>query len=585
MSAGGYEYKTHRSQVCGTRNAQVRSRSADDPLVNTGNETVVEDDLSAPSAETLGDLSLAIFDWLAIAIAGLVPILYLPNVLARHSVPKLVLLLAIVGPGLVALSRLLRVRDRSARCAAAFIAVALVSTLRSPAVRVSFFGAFGWGNGWLFAVSLVSVWAIGRNVSVGALEHIGTAAVAAATVNAVLGIVTKTTGWGHQALTYGDRVSSLVGNPVHLSALCAATFVIAGHRLLQRQFRYAPICVLLIVGVQLAGGRLGLGLVGVGMTWLVWQHGRHRVLLMAAGIAAVAVGVPVAGGASALGRIGKMGADTGLRYMIWTVAARAFRDKPLLGHGLGRFDQASGPFRTNGWGFCADIHINDAHNVVLEALVGVGVVGTVLLAGWLVGLARRARGPYAVVGLVVLLSGMLEPTWHAVTPVALVLLGAAAPRLTLGLAATAAKRSRWLMPLAIATSFAAAVYLVAEVSVVRAINTADAALIDSAARFLPPTTKLEEAVIKIHAAGGPGARLGRAEDLNDWDTTEDETYINFARAKLKKGDKSGAVAALDRALVLNPASLTARWTRAKLVDGPDTPVWKADSRCPPPADA
>lgn len=82
------------------------------------------------------------------------------------------------------------------------------------------------------------------------------------------------------------------------------------------------------------------------------------------------------------------------RLKQWEVAVEGFRDEPLAGQGAGTFALLWERRRT------ADFEVTDAHSLYLEALSELGVVGTALLAAFLLGLVGilvervvHCRGP------------------------------------------------------------------------------------------------------------------------------------------------------------------------------------------------
>jgi hypothetical protein len=88
--------------------------------------------------------------------------------------------------------------------------------------------------------------------------------------------------------------------------------------------------------------------------------------------------------------------DLGDRAAYWHVAWRAFKQHPLVGTGAGTFDEQ--------WLRLRDIDrsVRDAHNLYLETLSELGVVGFVLLAAILVlpiVFSRRVRDPLLTAGL------------------------------------------------------------------------------------------------------------------------------------------------------------------------------------------
>ena len=85
--------------------------------------------------------------------AAVLCLAFSPKVNSETFTPKFAVLLLFAAVGLVPLARLVLSRSLlrwPARAAVAFLAVALVSALRSPSPNIGFFGLYLWGTGWLF---------------------------------------------------------------------------------------------------------------------------------------------------------------------------------------------------------------------------------------------------------------------------------------------------------------------------------------------------------------------------------------------------------------------------------------------------
>jgi O-antigen ligase len=162
-------------------------------------------------------------------------------------------------------------------------------------------------------------------------------------------------------------------------------------------------CVLILVGLRLCGSRgAWLGLLVVGSVWFIWLapvwRSRWRIKLM----------VVLIGGA--LGflvlrpYIAKVWA-TDVRPPIWEGTIKMILAKPVLGHGLGRYDMCLYPFlppeqyeRP-----CGTPTIAHAHNQVLELTAEQGVIGLgVMMALWVfcfwraISVGCRATAPVAI---------------------------------------------------------------------------------------------------------------------------------------------------------------------------------------------
>src|SRR5205085_7024689 len=119
------------------------------------------------------------------------------------------------------------------------------------------------------------------------------------------------------------------------------------------------------------------------------------------------------------------------RVETWLSARHVLARHPFLGSGPGRFRAATSRYRTlrlvRAGG--ADRLFADGHNLAVEYAVTTGLPGLALLGVWLALAVRRAgwRPPLAGFALVVLAMHALEPQNVALTPLAFLALGAAAP--------------------------------------------------------------------------------------------------------------------------------------------------------------
>ena len=106
------------------------------------------------------------------------------------------------------------------------------------------------------------------------------------------------------------------------------------------------------------------------------------------------------------------------RGALWGNAVSAIEEQPLLGYGPGRFATAVSPHtsvevaRYTG----GDVLYADAHNFVVEYATTTGLVGLLLLFGWLISAGRRARGPLVGFVIAVAMSMLLQPQYLGLTP-------------------------------------------------------------------------------------------------------------------------------------------------------------------------
>ena len=126
---------------------------------------------------------------------------------------------------------------------------------------------------------------------------------------------------------------------------------------------------------------------------------------------------------------------------MWRYGFKAFLDRPLVGHGLGRFRPAVQQYFDP-----AFVHDNvqddllqgwfDSHNIVVQIVVGLGIVGLLLSVAFVVTAGRRARGPLAFATIAIVASWFLQPAGLPTFALAALLFGASQP--SLGAAAEAA---------------------------------------------------------------------------------------------------------------------------------------------------
>ncbi|MNK77305.1 O-Antigen ligase [compost metagenome] len=85
----------------------------------------------------------------------------------------------------------------------------------------------------------------------------------------------------------------------------------------------------------------------------------------------------------------------GVRKTLWIHAIDAWLESPVIGHGPGAFSYLDDPE-----------HKQEAHNLGFDMLTQAGVVGVLMLGAlylWLLVTAYRARDPYSLAVLIVLM--------------------------------------------------------------------------------------------------------------------------------------------------------------------------------------
>ena len=499
--------------------------------------------------------------------------------------PRFALLAVEAAVGLPVLVALLRSDGRRPAVAAlAFAAWALVAFAWAPNRTLAFWGSFLWGTGALFVLALVGCWAIGVAAGPRATVWIEKALLVGAGANAVVAVLQMTTDLSSFQLWRVDgRSSGLWGNPVYLSGFLVGAVWLVVPRLRTRPAVWGAFTVLLACALQVAGGRFATALLALAVAG-AWRVTGGRVaallamclgagLLLGAGLARQHGGVSVASRAS-------VAAASGVtpRLESWASARHAVAERPVVGHGPGRFRAATGPFRTlrlaqeEG----PDRLYADAHNLVVEYAVTTGLPGLALLLAW-TGLAvRRAgwRAPLAGFALLVLAMHLVEPQNVGLTPLAFLTLGAAAP---LGVAPGS------LLPIGLRGAAVGAGVVLAAVMLLGTYRFEQARLdfrLDDARqarRLLPPWPEVRDQTARIYtfhaksepapALLGPARQWRRAAVAADPD---DPTWWNdLAEAELSAELTRPAARHFDEALRRNPWSARALngLGRIELVEG------------------
>ena len=271
--------------------------------------------------------------------------------------------------------------------------------------------------------------------------------------------------------------------------------------------------------MTLSGSRVALAAAVLAVAAIAAVHReRETSIRVAAAAIALAAGVAIdrlLGAAS--NSVDRLGSASGAgRSTVWRYGMEAFLDRPLLGFGPGRFRAAvQGRFSA---AFVAEHAADDvsqpwfdAHNVVINLLVSVGVIGTVLLLVWVALWARGARGPLVWLLVVLALTWMVQPISLFTMPLACLLFGTAGAGETASLAAITLPR-RVVAPVAAIGVFLGAWLLVADVRLQRAADDLDPASAGAAARMYLGDPVAADVVAQITQFAG-GSDIASADEL------------------------------------------------------------------------
>jgi O-antigen ligase len=361
--------------------------------------------------------------------ALLLSVAFSSQVLSTFFSPKYLVLLLIAAIGFVPLVRLARSSSMKwvARAAIGFLAVGLVSALLSHAVNLGFFGLDDWGTGWLFWLGCAGAFALGARLGRDELDWLFAGIIAGAIVNAVVAIfqiVGEPVGTLAPYTSY--QADGLFGNPIYLEALLLGSLALVARRacVSGRRMAWWPIILLLSVALEFSSERFALPVLLLIIVVSLLTLGLRRATPFGAlAIAGYAIGY-LTGGSGLGTRVASGTADTTYanRVQFWDLALRSVVHHPLFGIGPGQVGAVIIP------------HLNrnvvhglpvDSHDFLVEVLATTGALGFLAFVAWIGGAGLMARGPFLGCAMALLVVELVEPLNVAITPLALLALGAA----------------------------------------------------------------------------------------------------------------------------------------------------------------
>jgi O-antigen ligase len=384
---------------------------------------------------------LALLDWFTLAASFLVFVAYLPNIYDFYRVPRIALLAILLGPGLVVLVAQAVKKDLAAIAGCAFLVWMTISTLLADEPRNALWGVFSDASLYALAAYL-AIWALGRELSPRGRRYLPPVLIVGASITALAGFA-EAVGDIHKLVPTGfpDRASGLTGNPVILGGvMVGAVALLIGwigrwDSVKKRRRDELPYGWLVLLGffvavLNLSGSRIALI---AGLLIAVIMIVRFRMALMIATFAAVGLGLflslaaPAASGGSAGTSRATEGGGFTPRIEAWKAGIKGVEEKPITGWGPGRYQAAASPHLSERFPQTEGINkvFTAAHNVLIEMLIGGGVVGFVLFAAFIVLAGMNARGAMAWAALGIFATLLLQPMSVMTVPVAMVCLGAA----------------------------------------------------------------------------------------------------------------------------------------------------------------
>ena len=383
------------------------------------------------------------------AIVGVVVIAFFPSAFIPRWTPRAVVYLAVLPWGILGLSSLVRRRDRAAIAAAGFIAAATVSALLAPGTFRSLLPSYYRHASVATWLAALGVWALAQQGSDDRRRLIQRSFVASLCLSVFVGVMQIGLDLDSGSLAMiGNRASGLTHNPVYLGALAAGAVAWCVRVMLTEDdvaFSRGGMKFVLTVsmlGLWIAGTRVAFPVVLIAMIAALVRSPRHFARNIAPwAVAGVVIGESVRlvnrivfGGAStgATDRLGgsQVASGLGVRLEVWRFDLAAFARRPLFGHGPGQHPNAIQPHMTaeyasrtrpdrlrNNW--------LDAHNVVIELAVTVGVVGLLAALVFAAFHRRTVGGPGLWAAMAIIATWLMQPVSLFTMIPAMALLGSA----------------------------------------------------------------------------------------------------------------------------------------------------------------
>jgi tetratricopeptide (TPR) repeat protein len=326
--------------------------------------------------------------------------------------PKLVAIMVLSGVGLAAFGILMLLGRAKARVSYSMIPASLlviwagVSTAMSHGWATALAGSTQRKEGLIAYVAYLLVFILVVQVvnSTQRLTQLTQVMAGAGTVMALYALV-QYLGWDPltwQSLEFGNRLIATMGNPDMLAAYLVFTFALTVGLMLAAADRRRELWIMAAAAtVQLAALALTLvrgawiGIAVVAVVFVIAHQTSKRPItahlgrviaigaLLIAGIVALSVAVPQEG-LTVVERLSSMfhapSGSIAERLAIWRVAGQASLAHVFVGYGPGRFVEGFSAAAGAAWWTAGGAQglPSDAHNIGLQSLVTLGIVGVIL---------------------------------------------------------------------------------------------------------------------------------------------------------------------------------------------------------------
>lgn len=456
-----------------------------------------------------------------------------------------------------------------------FLVIAAASAATAPNRTTSVFGQYRLGTGLIFVVALVGAWALGRSLNGRDRHIVCVALVAGLGVNLMVALAETVVDLSsfQLFLTFG-RAPGLLGNPIHLGAVAAASAAALVGSDTSDRTRWAA-SVASGAALQIAGGRAPLLVVAIALAVGALRRRRATIIVafgLLLGVAAGTAFIAVGSGTAATGRLTETGPASGYvaRAENWLSARHAVADRPVLGSGPGAYGGAVSPYRTERLARAeeADVLFTDAHNIVVEYAVTTGLLGVTLFCLWLARSIREGAGAWMWFAIALLAGHLLQPQFVGTTPLAFLALGAGAKR---SFRRSPVQLPRVAVAAALTGAFAAgAALLMGDWLLRQSELDFDLARAKEADRLLPRWADTADQIAKLAAfdaiavSDDPEFREATRwrRITTDREPEDPHWWILLAELQLVRQETSAAEASFRRALSANPHSARALLGRA-----------------------
>jgi hypothetical protein len=317
------------------------------------------------------------------------------------------------------------------------------------------------------------------------------------------------------------------------------------------------------------------------LAYIAVRSGRTRwwqvpVAYLVGTLVSVGFVAAVGDGEGATGRVASGGSSG--RLDVWRYGWSAFRERPVFGSGLGRFRAAiqehlSAAFVREHAPNDNQPIIFDAHNIIVELTVTLGIIGLVLAGvfAWYAG--RRAGGALAAFAVAVAVTWFLQPAALSTLPLAMIALGASRRETAIAhdveppspgaeapapILAPSPKPARISMIALVAGVGLASWLAVADLRLNAALDAMSARRIEDAAEWFPTDPVISDLVAQAWFVEEEFNQTLRP-DVLEWstrttDVEPDRAYwwARLAGRQFTFGDLDGAKVSLDEALERQP---------------------------------